>query len=117
MTHFAVRAPLASALSLCLFEGEAETRLPMARSGEEWVLDTPTASGTRYGFRADGAWAPERGHWFDPSKLLVDPRAVELDRRFVQDPRLAQFGVETATIVPKAIVQPRASVRARRADL
>jgi glycogen operon protein len=105
MTHFAVRAPLASALSLCLFEGEAETRLPMARSGEEWVLDTPTASGTRYGFRADGAWAPERGHWFDPSKLLVDPRAVELDRRFVQDPRLAQFGVETATIVPKAIVQ------------
>ena len=33
-------------------------------------------AGTRYGFRADGPYAPERGLWFDPDKLLVDPYAV-----------------------------------------
>ncbi len=42
--------------------------------------------------------------WFDPAKLLVDPYALELDRRFVQHPRLAQFGEDTADIVPRAIV-------------
>ena len=104
MTRFSVRAPHAAALTLCLFEGDTETRLPMARDGADWVLETPATPGTQYGFRADGDWAPEQGHWFDPAKLLVDPRAVELDGCFIQHPDLARFGAETATLVPKAIV-------------
>jgi hypothetical protein len=43
-----------------------------------------------------GPWAPERGLWFDPAKLLVDPHAVELDRRFAYDPALSTFGVDGA---------------------
>ena len=39
-------------------------------------------AGTRYGFRADGDYAPERGLWFDPDKLLIDPYAVEIDRPY-----------------------------------
>jgi glycogen operon protein len=44
------------------------------------------------------------GVWFDSSKLLVDPYARELDRRFIQHPVLAEFGADTAAIVPRAIV-------------
>ncbi|MCB2061378.1 MAG: glycogen debranching protein GlgX [Novosphingobium sp.] len=106
-TRFAVRAPQASALWLCLFEGEAEERVAMQRDADVWTVELPgNLAGTRYGFRAEGEWAPERGLWFDPAKLLVDPYALELDRRFAQDPRLVAFGADTAALVPRAIVQP-----------
>ncbi|HEY6964200.1 MAG TPA: alpha-amylase family glycosyl hydrolase, partial [Erythrobacter sp.] len=105
VTRFAVRAPLAEALELCLFEGEAETRHPMAREGEVWVLDLPgDLAGTRYGYRAHGPYAPEHNLWFDPAKLLVDPYALELDRRFIQHPRLGVYGEDTADLVPRAVV-------------
>lgn len=104
-THFAVRSPKASALWLCLFDGGDEQRIAMRREGDNWLAELPgDLSGARYGYRAEGAWAPERGLWFDPAKLLVDPSAVELDRRFIQDPRLGQFGEDTAALIPRAIV-------------
>jgi glycogen operon protein len=62
-------------------------------------------SGQLYGLRAQGPWAPERGDRFDPSKLLVDPYATRLDRPFSYDPRLASFGEDTATLVPKAMLE------------
>jgi glycogen operon protein len=98
-----VRAPRADALWLCLFDGALETRIAMARDGEDWTAPAPPP-GTRYGLRAEGEWAPERGLWFDPAKLLVDPRAVELDQPFIQHPNLGIQGAETAAIVPKAIM-------------
>jgi glycogen operon protein len=104
-TRFAVRAPLAFQVWLCLFDGDAETRHAMTREGDEWLLELPgDLAGTRYGYRAAGDWSPEQGRWFDQAKLLVDPYAVELDRRFVQHPSLAEFGIETGGIVPRAIV-------------
>ena len=104
-TRFAVRAALAEALELCLFAGEAETRFAMTRAGEVWTLDLPgDLTSARYGYRAHGTYAPERNLWFDPAKLLVDPYAVELDRRFVQHPRLGVFGEDTADLVPRALV-------------
>ncbi|MCB2047426.1 MAG: glycogen debranching protein GlgX [Novosphingobium sp.] len=105
-TTFTVRSPAASALWLCLFDGDEERRLPMRREGDDWLASlSGDRSGLRYGFRAAGDWSPEQGHYFDPAKLLVDPYAVELDRRFVQDGRLAQFGADTSDLVPRAIVQ------------
>lgn len=104
-TRFAVRSPLARELSLCLFVGGVEQRVAMHREGQLWTVEiADDLSGAHYGYRAEGEWAPERGLWFDPAKLLVDPYAIELDRRFVYDPRLAQFGEDTAALVPKAIV-------------
>lgn len=104
-TLFRVHAPEAEALWLCLFDGEQETRLPMGRFGGDWIAEIRgDHAGTVYGLRAEGEWAPERGKWFDPSKLLVDPYALELDRRFTQHPSLAEFGADTAAIVPRAIV-------------
>lgn len=94
---------------LCLFEGDRERRLAMRRAGlGVFSLTVPDAGpGTRYGFRADGPFDPERGQRFDPTKLLVDPYAVALDRPFAYDPRLAaprRDGIDTAPLMPKAVV-------------
>lgn len=105
VTSFRVRAPRASALWLCLFDAAGERMIAMQRYGDDWVAEVPGLHpGAAYGYRAEGEWAPDRGLWFDPSKLLVDPYAVALDRRFVQDPGLAQYGVETGHLVPRALV-------------
>lgn len=107
-TRFAVWSRNAARIDLCLFDksgAKALRQLPMARDGDIHslvVADAP--KGTRYGFRADGVYSPDHGLWFDPSKLLVDPYAVELDRPFQHDPRLTIFGEDTANLVPKAIV-------------
>jgi glycogen debranching enzyme len=108
-TRFAVHAPLAEGVELCLFDGKfggkSEIRHPMARQGEVWALElSGDLTGTHYGYRAHGGFAPDHNLWFDPAKLLVDPYAVELDRRFIQHPRLAQYGADTADLVPRAIV-------------
>ena len=103
MTQLSVRAPRAEAVMLCLFDRDTETRVPMVRAGDDWIADAPPA-GTRYGLRAAGEWAPEKGLWFDPAKLLVDPRAVELDRPFTYNPALSAYGVDTAALVPRAVM-------------
>ena len=112
-TRFAVRAPRAAALDLCLFEAGRESRLAMTRTGESWIAEVPgDLAGRAYGYRAHGDWAPEQGLWFDPAKLLVDPYAEELDRRFAQHPALAHFGTDTAPLVPRALVPPERVVPA-----
>jgi glycogen operon protein len=100
-----VRAPCAQAVTLCLYAGGTEQHIAMRRQAGVWKAEVPgDLSGAHYGYRANGEWAPDRGLWFDPAKLLVDPYAIALDRRFVFDPRLALFGEDTAALVPKAIV-------------
>jgi len=124
VTRFAVRAPLAESLELCLFDGAIETRRPMTRQDEAWVAElSGDHTGTRYGYRAHGVYHLEHNLWFDPAKLLVDPYARELDRRFIQLPRLAQYGEDTADLMPRAIVTgpqpdvPHQSPRFRRGGL
>ena len=109
-TRFAVWAPEATQLWLCLFDqGDRETRLPMTR-GEEgvWQVHAPGVGvGRRYGLRADGPYDPDSGLWFDPDKLLLDPYAPALDRAFVHDPMLAAprgQGEDTAPLMPKGVV-------------
>lgn len=107
--EFAVWSHHAERVELCLFDsvGRAEIcRLPMTR-GDDAVHRLHVdgiVKGARYGYRAHGRYAPDHGFWFDPSKLLVDPYAKELDRPFAHDPRLSVFGTDTAALVPKAIV-------------
>ncbi|ASY64298.1 Glycogen debranching enzyme [Sinorhizobium sojae CCBAU 05684] len=117
-TRFAVWSHNAARVDLCLFDktGSKELhRLPLRRNGDVHSLalsDVPL--GTRYGLRADGIYSPEHGLWFDPSKLLVDPYAVELDRPFRHDLRLTIHGEETADLVPKAIVTEFRPVKPKR---
>ena len=107
--RFAVWSPAASRVWLCLFDGGRETRLELKPEGEGvHALFVPgLKAGARYGFRADGEYAPERGLWFDPDKLLVDPYATQIDCPYVYDPRLAARrgeGGDTAGLMPKAVV-------------
>ena len=99
----------ATGATLCLFDeaGRRETaKIPMERS--EGGLFRAFAEGVRegalYGYRVEGAYAPDEGLWFDPSKLLIDPYAKAIDRPFVYDPKLAVFGADTAPLVPKCVV-------------
>lgn len=96
---FRVRSPQADRVWLCLFDGDDERRLAMARDGDWWWCHATAPEGTRYGFRAAGD--PP----FDPTKLLVDPAATHLDRPFAYDPRLGTVGHDSAALMPKAVVK------------
>jgi len=106
-TRFAVRSS-AEAVHLCLFDSGTEHRMPMLRVGEhDWQATIAgVIPGQLYGYRVEGEWNPGAGLFFDPAKLLVDPYAVRIDRPFAYDPRLSECGVDTAALVPKAIVPP-----------
>ena len=112
--NFAVVSENATRIEVCLFDaGDREiARLPLARFGNVHCgFVTGIAAGARYGYRADGPYLPERGHRFDPAKLLVDPYATALDRPFAWRPELAlprPSAVDTAALVPKALVPPPA---------
>ncbi len=115
-TEFAVYSRHASQIDLCLFDatGEKETaRLPMRRDENDIhrLTVAEAGPGARYGYRADGIYAPEHGLWFDPAKLLLDPYATEIDRPFRHDAALLAYGEDTGAIVPKAILSQYEQVR------
>ena len=78
----AVFSAHAEAIEFCVFEGARETRTSLsARTGEVFHGHVPgVRPGALYGLRAHGPWAPGEGHRFNPSKLLLDPYAMALDR-------------------------------------
>ena len=81
--HFAVFSEDAERIDLCLFgpNGRHETRrlrMPDCTDGV-WHGYLPGAGpGLIYGYRAYGPYEPERGHRFNPHKLLLDPYARQL---------------------------------------
>jgi glycogen operon protein len=105
---FAVWSRNAEKIELCLFDasGEKETaRVAMERDGDVHRASVDgVGAGSRYGYRAFGTYDPDRGLWFDPSKLLADPYAKQFDRPFHHDPRLGLFGEETQDLMPKAVI-------------
>ncbi|MCW5723124.1 MAG: glycogen debranching enzyme GlgX, partial [Devosia sp.] len=118
--NFAVYSESATHIWVCLFD-EADQEI------ERFELDVHQdhiragfianiGAGARYGLRADGPYDPDQGLFFDPHKLLVDPYARYLDRVFVRSPRLRlarEDAVDTAPLVPKAIVRGAAEKPAK----
>jgi glycogen operon protein len=81
--NVAVFSQHAHRVELCLFDaaGSRETaRIALPeRSGDVWHGFIPgLAAGAIYGFRVHGPWRPERGHRFNPAKLLLDPWGREV---------------------------------------
>jgi glycogen operon protein len=81
--NVAVFSAHASQVDLCLFDdtGTVETaRLPLpAQSGDVWHGRVQgLMPGQIYALRAHGPWRPDRGHRFNPHKLLLDPWAREI---------------------------------------
>ena len=96
-TDFAIWAPAADAVELCLFDRKGdgtgewlETRFSLAhRDGPIWhgyLADI--RPGQRYGYRVYGPWRPEQGWRFNPAKVLVDPYAHLLDGELKYSPEI-----------------------------
>lgn len=118
--NFAVYSESASAIWVCLFSEQDQEigrfELDVHENNIHAGLIRNVAPGARYGLRADGPYDPDQGYFFDPNKLLVDPYARFLDRVFVRSPRLRlarEDAVDTAPLVPKAIVLGSANEPAR----
>ncbi len=83
-TNFALFSRHAEAITLCLFDREGEdvpcAEIPLReRTNWVWHAYLPDVRPPQlYGYRVDGPWQPERGHRFNPQKLLVDPYARAL---------------------------------------
>ena len=85
--NFAVWAPDATALELCLFDDDgcvehARLRLPACSEGVWHGFLPGGRPGIVYGLRAHGPWAPQQGQRFNPAKLLLDPWAQDVVGRY-----------------------------------
>jgi glycogen operon protein len=113
--NFALVAPHAHAVELCLFDagGTQELARLALHDCEDGVwhayLDG-AAPGLVYGYRVAGPYAPERGQRFNPNKVLLDPyaRAVVGEYRgqesFQGDADGQPDPVDTAEVALKARV-------------
>ena len=78
--NFALAAPHAQRVQLCLFSEDGSQSLGQfdlpALTAGIWHGFLPGAgAGLVYGYRVHGPWAPHQGHRFNPAKLLLDPAA------------------------------------------
>lgn len=102
VVQFAVWAPDATRVDLCLFNASGEHELlrvplPTCTDGvwhgcldveaqaPDCVQDDGTGDALVYGYRAFGPWAPLQGHRFNPAKVLLDPYAAELVGSYAGD--------------------------------
>ncbi len=108
----AVWSAHAAAIEICLFDNADDTEVARValpgRTGPVFHGHIEgVGAGARYGLRAHGQFAPERGHQFNPNKLLVDPYALQIDRPFVLHPAMfAHDLADSAPFMPKGIVPP-----------
>jgi isoamylase len=117
-TTFSLVSPNATAVDLCLFGAAAEAvetrRVPLARAGADvWrVALDDVGPGQLYGYRVHGPWAPERGHRFNPAKLLIDPYARALSGPIHWHPSLASHPDDPSAAPERAAADPRDSAGA-----
>ena len=81
-TNFSLFSEVAERVELCLFDEDGhQTHVDLPESTALcWHGYLPgVRPGQRYGFRVHGPWAPEKGQWCNPSKLLLDPYAKAVD--------------------------------------
>jgi glycogen operon protein len=120
--NFALFSQNATRVELCLFDPEnpaLETqRINLGeRTNAIWHTYLPDVRpGQLYGYRVHGPWAPERGHRFNPNKLVLDPYAKAIagtvewgDAVFpykIGDPAadLAFSDTDSAPHLPKCVV-------------
>jgi glycogen operon protein len=121
--NFAVFSAHAERIELCLFDpsGRREiARLDLPECTDEVFHGyLPQARpGQLYGFRAHGPYQPENGHRFNPNKLLLDPYAKQMAGALRWSDVLYGYRSsgaredlgfdrrDSASAVPKAVVQP-----------
>ncbi len=114
-TNFALWAPGAEAVELCLFDQpagpeRARVRLQHRTHGVWHARLAGVGPGALYGYRVYGPFDPRRGLWFNPGKLLADPYARALagplvwDDALIDAPDRGPDPRDTAPLVPKSVV-------------
>src|SRR6476469_9190791 len=83
--NFAVHSVPAERIEICLYGPDGNDELArvdmVERTGDVWhVYLRGLSPGARYGLRVHGPYAPEEGMRLNPSKLLIDPYAMAIDR-------------------------------------
>ncbi len=85
-TNFALYSAHASKVELCLFDSteaprESESVTLMEHTDTVWHVYLPDVlPGQIYGYRVHGPYEPDKGHRFNPHKLLLDPYAKAIAR-------------------------------------
>jgi isoamylase len=118
--NFALFSEHATAVELCLFDatGSSEERVWLTeRTDLVWHGYLPDARpGQLYGYRVHGPYEPERGHRFNPAKLLIDPYARALAGALRWSDKIFGYRVnhragdlsrderDSAPFVPKSVV-------------
>lgn len=111
--NFAVFSEAASHIEICIFDENGEKQvqnftLPYKTGGVFHGFVNGLKAGTLYGIRAYGENSPEKGDWFNPNKLLIDPYALEIDKPFALIDALHNNEIDSAAFVPKArIIAPK----------
>src|SRR5215813_10187735 len=87
-TNFALFSANAEKVELCLFDAQGRRELERIelpeRSEDIWHgYLNDVSPGQIYGYRVHGPYAPERGHRFNPNKLLIEPYAKHLQGTMV----------------------------------
>ena len=116
-TNFAVHAPRATAVWVCLFDDDGtETAHPLTeQSLGIWHGALPDVSpGTRYGFRADGPWEPRPRPALQPGQAAARPlrprglrRGSRCDKAIfghAQDAPDERDDTDSAPYVPRGVV-------------
>ena len=78
--NFALFSANAERVELCLFDTDAAHEIARVLlngpTDQVWHAYLPDARpGLIYGYRVDGPYEPDRGHRFNPNKLVIDPYA------------------------------------------
>ena len=120
-TNFAIFSEHATKVELCLFDPGDPTReiarVPLAEKTDQvWHGYLPDAkAGTLYGFRVHGPYEPEKGHRFNPHKLLLDPYAKAISGGFQWGDEMFSYRIggeedreadnrDNARLMPKSVV-------------
>ena len=116
-TNFSLTSENAERVELCLFDhDDVETRCELMRvTAHNWHGYLPgIGPGQRYAYRVHGPWAPQRGHRFNPHKLLIDPYAKAIEGPVLWDrgrtlgyadgDNLVMDETDDAAAIPKSVV-------------
>ncbi len=112
--NFALFSEHAERVELCLFEqlgGCEAARIPMQwQTDQVWHCYLPEARpGQLYGYRVHGPYEPDKGHRFNPNKLLLDPYAKDIVGQVDWDDAL--FGYTIGSETGDLLADPRNSAR------
>jgi isoamylase len=118
--NFALFSANATKVEVCLFSEDGKDELERITLPEHtndiWHgYLRGLGPGQRYGFRVHGPYEPEKGHRFNPNKLLLDPYAHAHIGSVIWNPAIFGYNVESmddlsfderdsAPFVPKCIV-------------